>query len=127
MSFFEVKLSGNPSFGVSRTISNTLMHLNERYLKGNRERVVISIDYLARDHWFVRGRSLIDLDQNLLMVTLTPLEDLAEDVRASFVLAAFLAFEDVIGDLHPQSSVRVFNQSGTFLYYKYFQDDGNLI
>jgi 4-oxalocrotonate tautomerase len=123
MSLFEVKLSGNPSFGVSRTISNTLTHLNERYLHGHRDKTTVIVEYLARDILFVKGRSLSDLDQNLLTVTLTPLEDLSEDDRATFVMAAFHTFDEVIGELHSNSFIRIVNQTGSFVYYKYFQED----
>lgn len=118
MSLFEVRISGNPSFGVSRVIANTLTHLNEHYLDGKRDALAIVVDYLDRALWFVKGRVLSELDQNMVAITLTPSEDLSERQRLAFVHAAFHAFEDVIGDLNDLSYIKIIQCKESFIHYK---------
>lgn len=118
MSLFEVRISGNPSFGVSRAIANTLTHLNERYLDGKRDTLAVSVDYLDRALWFVQGNVLSALDQNMVALTLTPAEDLSEPARAAFVHAAFHAFDDVIGDLNKLSYIKIIQRTESFIHYK---------
>ena len=118
MSLFEVRISGNPSFGVSRVIANTLTHLDAHYLDGQRDALAIVVDYLDRALWFVKGRVLSELDQNMVAITLTPSEDLTEQQRLAFVHAAFHAFEDVIGDLNNLSYIKIIQCNASFIHYK---------
>ena len=119
MSFFEVKLSGNPSFSVSRAISNTLTRLNETYLRGVSTRMAVCIDYLDHSLWFVKGMSLAEVDQNMMSICMTIEQELAEDQYAVFAQAVFHAFDDVIGDLHELSSLRIVGPQTTRVHYKY--------
>ena len=118
MSFFEVKLSGNPSSSVSRAISNTLTHLNETYLRGERLHTAVCIDYLDHSQWFVKGISLAEVDRNMMSIAMTIEQELAEDQYAVFAKAVFHSFDDVIGDLHELSSLRIIGPQTTRLHYK---------
>lgn len=108
MPILNVKVSAERSPEMTMSISCLLLDLTTRILKKKSEVTSITIDYVDPDDWIIGGKSLSELGKKSFYfdVKITD-ETNTKAEKAAYILAAFNAFDQLLGDLHPVSYVYV--------------------
>ena len=103
-----LKISGPADPALVRRVVPELTQLTCTLLDKEPERTTVIIDFVPHDVWFIAGHSLAELGKNAfrLQVTITD-ETSTKQQKAAFHRAAFAALSDLIGNLHPHSSIHV--------------------
>ncbi|HYQ46317.1 MAG TPA: 4-oxalocrotonate tautomerase family protein [Polyangiaceae bacterium] len=129
MPIINVKLSETPSPILIQKVSQTVLELTTRILRKRRDVTSIALDFVPREHWIVggvslaaQGKSSFYLDIKVVSATNT------KDEKAAYVAAMFKAFDELLGDLHPESYVYVhdvaaeaYGYGGVTQEYRYIQ------
>jgi 4-oxalocrotonate tautomerase len=122
MAIFNVKVSGRKSVDTTNSISEMLLDLNLRYLKGRKEFTVVVVEYLDRDTWVVGGKPLSEQSKSCLVMNVTVSDAITNEDKSMFINETFSAFNHLLGDLHEDCyiSIQQFNRD-SFSYNRSFE------
>ena len=108
MPILNVKVSRPASAELTREISETLLELTSRILRKKRELTAITIDYVPPEQWIVGGQSLARQGMNSFYFDIKVVDGTnTKDEKAQYISAAFGAFAQLLGRLHPESYIYV--------------------
>lgn len=108
MPILNVKVSARKSPEMTKSISGLLLDLTTRILKKKPEVTSIAIDYVDPDDWIVGGKSLSELGKNSVYFDIKITDETnTKAEKAEYILAAFNAFSQLLGDLHEVSYIYV--------------------
>jgi len=101
-------VSGEPDQALTSRLVADISKLTCQVLKKELDRTAMLVRYHPREQWFIAGRSLTEHGKNAfrLEVTITD-ETNTKAEKAKYHKAAFALLEDIIGNLHPHSSIHV--------------------
>lgn len=108
MPILNVKVSAKRSPEMTKSISGLLLDLTMRILKKKPEVTSIAIDYVDPDDWIVGGKSLSELGKRSVYFDIKITDETnTKAEKAEYILAAFNAFSQLLGDLHEVSYIYV--------------------
>lgn len=108
MPILNVKVSAKKSPEMTKSISGLLLDLTTRILKKKPEVTSIAIDYVAPDDWIVGGKSLSELGKKSVYFDIKITNETnTKAEKVEYILAAFNAFSQLLGDLHEVSYIYV--------------------
>lgn len=108
MPILNVKVSAKKSPEMTKSISGLLLDLTTRILKKKPEVTSIAIDYVDPDDWIVGGKSLSELGKRSVYFDIKITDETnTKAEKAEYILAAFNAFSQLLGDLHEVSYIYV--------------------
>jgi 4-oxalocrotonate tautomerase len=108
MPILNVKVSVKKSPEMTKSISGILLDLTTRILKKKPEVTSIAIDYVDPDDWIIGGKSLSELDKKTIYFDIKITDETnTKAEKVEYILAAFNAFSQLLGDLHEVSYVYV--------------------
>ncbi len=77
-------------------------------LKKNSFETMVIVRYVENDDWFIDGKSLAEWGKNSFRLEVTVVDETcSKDQKAAYQKAIYIAMEQAIGNLHPQSNVHV--------------------
>jgi 4-oxalocrotonate tautomerase len=108
MPILNVKVSTKKSPEMTKSISGLLLDLTTRILKKKPEVTSIAIDYVDPDDWIIGGKSLSELGKKSIYFDIKITDETnTKAEKVEYILAAFNAFSQLLGDLHEVSYVYV--------------------
>lgn len=108
MPILNVKVSAKKSPEMTKSISGRLLDLTTRILKKKPEVTSIAIDYVDPDDWIVGGKSLSELGKKSVYFDIKITDETnTKAEKVEYILAAFDAFSQLLGDLHEVSYIYV--------------------
>lgn len=108
MPFLNVKVSAKESPEMTKSISDLLLDLTTRVLKKKPEVTSIAIDYIDPDNWIIGGKTLSELGKRSVYFDIKITDETnTKAEKAEYILAAFDAFRELLGDLHEVSYIYV--------------------
>lgn len=108
MPILNVKVSAKKSPEMTKSISGLLLDLTTRILKKKPEVTSIAIDYVDPDDWIVGGKSLSELGKMSVYFDIKITDETnTKAEKVEYILAAFNAFSQLLGDLHEVSYIYV--------------------
>lgn len=108
MPILNVKVSAKKSPEMTKSISGLLLDLTSRILKKKPEVTSIAIDYVDPDDWIVGGKSLSELGKMSVYFDIKITDETnTKAEKVEYILAAFNAFSQLLGDLHEVSYIYV--------------------
>lgn len=108
MPILNVKVSAQPQPELSARINSGLVDLTQRILRKNPEVTAVAIDYVPPEHWYVGGKSLKERGQSSFYFDIKVVDSTnTKDEKARYVAEAFKFFEQLLGDLHPESYIHI--------------------
>lgn len=108
MPILNVKVSAKKSTEMTKSISGLLLDLTTRILKKKPEVTSIAIDYVDPDDWIVGGKSLSELGKMSVYFDIKITDETnTKAEKVEYILAAFSAFSQLLGDLHEVSYIYV--------------------
>jgi 4-oxalocrotonate tautomerase len=108
MPILNVKVSAKKSPEMTKSISGLLLDLTTRILKKKPEVTSIAIDYVDPDDWIVGGKSLSELGKRSVYFDIKITDETnTKAEKVEYILAAFNAFSQLLGDLHEVSYIYV--------------------
>jgi 4-oxalocrotonate tautomerase len=108
MPILNVKVSAKKSPEMTKSISGLLLDLTTRILKKKPEVTSIAIDYVDPDDWIVGGKSLSELGKKSVYFDIKITDETnTKAEKVEYILAAFNAFSQLLGDLHEVSYIYV--------------------
>lgn len=108
MPILNVKVSAKKSPEMTKSISGLLLELTTRILKKKPEVTSIAIDYVDPDDWIVGGKSLSELGKRSVYFDIKITDETnTKAEKVEYILAAFNAFSQLLGDLHEVSYMYV--------------------
>jgi len=121
MAIFNVKVSGRKSIKTTSSISETLLDLNLKHLRGRKDFTVVLVEYQSRDTWVVAGEPLAEHNKSCLILNVTVSDSVTNEEKTLFIKEAFAAFNALLGDLHEDCyiSIQQFNKD-SFSYNRPF-------
>lgn len=121
MAIFTIKVSGNKSYGTTKSISNVILDMNLKYLRGRKDYTVVMVEYIPLDLWVIGGVPLSEQQKNCMIMNVTISDLINDEEKANFIRETFVALNEVLGDLHQDSyiSIHQFDQN-SFSYNRPF-------
>lgn len=108
MPILNVKVSTKKSPEMTKSISGLLLDLTTRILKKKPEVTSIAIDYVDPDDWIIGGKSLSELGKKSVYFDIKITDETnTKAEKVEYILAAYNAFSQLLGDLHEVSYVYV--------------------
>ena len=108
MPILNVKVSAAPSPDLSAHINAGLVDLTQRILRKNPEVTAVAIDYVPPEHWYVGGKSLRERRQNSFYFDIKIVDGTnTKDEKSRYLAESFKFFEQLLGDLHPESYIHI--------------------
>ena len=108
MPILNVKVSATPSPDLSAQINAGLVDLTQRILRKNPEITAVAIDYVPPEHWYVGGKSLRERRQNSFYFDIKIVDGTnTKDEKSRYLAESFKFFEQLLGDLHPESYIHI--------------------
>ena len=108
MPILNVKVSATPSPDLSAHINAGLVDLTQRILRKNPEVTAVAIDYVPPEHWYVGGKSLRERRQNSFYFDIKIVDGTnTKDEKSRYLAESFKFFEQLLGDLHPESYIHI--------------------
>jgi 4-oxalocrotonate tautomerase len=107
MAIFTLRVSGNKSYSMTKSISQIVMEMNLKYLRGRADFTAILIDYLPVDVWVIGGTTLSEQEKNCLIMHVSVSNMVTSDEKKIFISETFKALNQVIGDLHEDSYINI--------------------
>ncbi len=108
MPILNVKVSAKKSPEMTKSISGLLLDLTTRILKKKPEVTSIAIDYVDPDDWIVGGKSLSELGKRSVYFDIKITDETnTKAEKVEYILAAFNAFSQLLGNLHEVSYIYV--------------------
>jgi len=108
MPILNVKVSAKKTPEMTKSISGLLLDITTRILKKKPEVTSIAIDYVDPDDWIVGGKSLSELGKKSVYFDIKITDETnTKAEKIEYILAAFNAFSQVLGDLHEVSYIYV--------------------
>lgn len=108
MPILNVKVSATPSPDLSAQINAGLVDLTQRILRKNPEVTAVAIDYVPPEHWYVGGKSLRERRQNSFYFDIKIVDGTnTKDEKSRYLAESFKFFEQLLGDLHPESYIHI--------------------
>jgi 4-oxalocrotonate tautomerase len=101
-------VSGDPDPALTNRLAAEISELTCQVLKKEIERTAVIIRYQPADQWFIAGRPLSAYGKNAfrLEVTITD-ETNTKDEKARYHKDGFALLSQIIGNLHPHSSIHL--------------------
>lgn len=111
-------VSGQPDAALTRQLAERLTQLTCEVLKKERARTRVIIQYVPADQWFIAGSLLSEDGRNsfALEVTLTG-ETNTRTEKADYHRAAYALLAEMLGKLHPHSSIHTLDCQPTSYGY----------
>ena len=121
MAIFTIKVSGNKSYGTTKSISKVILDMNLQYLRGRKDYTVVMVEYIPLDLWVIGGVPLSEQQKNCMIMNVTISDLINDEEKANFIRETFVALNEVLGDLHQDSyiSIHQFDQN-SFSYNRTF-------
>lgn len=108
MPILNVKVSAKKSPEMTKSISSLLLDITTRILKKKPEVTSIAIEYVDPDDWIVGGKSLSELGKMSVYFDIKITDETnTKAEKVEYILAAFNAFSQLLGDLHEVSYIYV--------------------
>lgn len=108
MPILNVKVSAKRSPEMTKSISGLLLDLTTRILKKKPEVTSVAIEYVDPDDWIVGGKSLSELGKRSVYFDIKITDETnTKAEKVEYILAAFNAFSQLLGDLHEVSYIYV--------------------
>ncbi|MFN8994620.1 MAG: tautomerase family protein [Pseudomonadota bacterium] len=108
MPILNVKVSTKKSPEMTKSISGLLLDLTTRILKKKPEVTSIAIDYVDPDDWIIGGKSLSELGKKSVYFDIKITDETnTKAEKVEYILAAYNAFSQLLGDLHEVSYIYV--------------------
>jgi 4-oxalocrotonate tautomerase len=103
-----VVISGQPDSALTHRLVEQLTKLTCHVLKKERSRTRVIVQYVPADQWFVAGHSLAEDGRKSfqLDVTITG-ETNTRSEKADYHKAAYALLAELLGNVHPHSSIHV--------------------
>lgn len=129
MPIINIKLSASPRPELIEQVSETVLELTTRILRKQRNVTSIALDFVPREHWIVGGASLAAQGKSSFYLDIKVVSGTnTKDEKAAYVAAVFKAFDELLGELHPESYVYVhdvaaeaYGYGGLTQEYRYIQ------
>jgi 4-oxalocrotonate tautomerase len=108
MPILNVKISGQRSKELTKSISKILLELTSRILHKDPEVTVIAIEYVNPEDWIVAGKSLAEHGKSSIYFDIKVTDETnTKAEKAQYIREAFDAFSKLLGDLHNESYIYV--------------------
>jgi 4-oxalocrotonate tautomerase len=110
MPILNVKVSATKSPEMSQRIAALLLELTSRVLGKKPEVTSIAIDYVDPEDWIVGGRSLAAQGKSSFYFDIRITDETnTKAEKAQYIREAFDGFGTLLGDLHEESYIHVFD------------------
>lgn len=110
MPILQVKVSAKKSSEMSQRIAAMLLDLTTRVLGKKPELTSIAIDYVDPEHWIVGGRSLAAQGKSSFYFDIRITDETnTKAEKAQYIREAFDGFGRLLGELHEESYIHVFD------------------
>ena len=108
MPILNVKVSAQRSHQMTASISNLLLELTSRILHKDPRVTSIAIDYIDPADWIVGGQTLAEQGKSSVYFDIKVTDETnTKAEKAQYIKAAFDAFSQLLGSLHPESYIYV--------------------
>ena len=108
MPILNVKVSGQRSKEMTKSISKILLELTSRILHKDPEVTAIAIEYVNPEDWIVAGKSLAEHGKSSIYFDIKVTDETnTKAEKAQYIREAFDAFSKLLGDLHNESYIYV--------------------
>ncbi len=108
MPILNVKISGQRSKELTKSISKILLELTSRILHKDPEVTAIAIEYVNPEDWIVAGKSLAEHGKSSIYFDIKVTDETnTKAEKAQYIREAFDAFSKLLGDLHNESYIYV--------------------
>ena len=108
MPILNVKVSGQRSKEMTKSISKILLELTSRILHKDPEVTAIAIEYVHPEDWIVAGKSLAEHGKSSIYFDIKVTDETnTKAEKAQYIREAFDAFSTLLGDLHNASYIYV--------------------
>ena len=108
MPILNVKISGAPNPDASKKITSLLVESTAAILGKQRDVTAVAIDYVTEDQWFVGGSTLSAQGKKTFYFDVKITEGTnTKDEIAQYIQQVFKGFEEILGELHPESYIYV--------------------
>ena len=128
MPILNVKVSGQRSKEMTKSIAKILLELTSRILHKDPEVTAIAIEYVNPEDWIVAGKSLAEHGKSSIYFDIKVTDETnTKTEKAQYIREAFDAFSKLLGDLHNESYIYVqdvratsYGFSGLTQEYRYY-------
>jgi len=108
MPILNVKVSAVKSKEMTTKIAAILLELTTRILHKDPNLTAIAIDYVDPEHWVVGGKTLAEQGKSSIYFDIKITDETnTKAEKAEYILEAFNAFAELLGDLHDESYIYV--------------------
>jgi len=108
MPIINVKVSAEKSEQLSVTIADMLLEKTSRILRKRADLTAITVDYVDPAHWIVGGKSLAAQGKSSFYFDIKVVDETnTKAEKAQYVEEVFAAFDELLGELHPESYIYV--------------------
>ena len=108
MPILNVKVSGQRSKEMTKSISKILLELTSRILHKDPEVTAIAIEYVNPEDWIVAGKSLAEHGKSSIYFDIKVTDETnTKAEKAQYIREAFDAFSKLLGNLHNESYIYV--------------------
>ena len=107
MAIFTIKLSGNKSYSMTECLSEIILEMNVKYLRGRKEFTVVIVEYLAPDLWVVGGVPLSEQDKNCFIMHVSVSDLVSKEEKKIFITETFKSLNLIVGDLHDDCYINI--------------------
>lgn len=113
-----LRISGDPNRELAQRIVPEITRLTCAVLHKKPEQTMVMLQYVAREEWFIAGKSLAEHGKNSFRLEVTVTEDTTtKEEKAAYHKAAFAALSALIGNVHPHSNIHVIDCKATSYGY----------
>ena len=108
MPILNVKVGARRSAELTRRISTTLLDLTARILGKDPRLTAIAISYVDPDDWIVGGKTLSEHGKSSFYFDIKITDETnTKAEKARYISETFVAFSEVLGNLHEESYIYV--------------------
>ncbi|AHK45939.1 hypothetical protein OV14_a0911 [Ensifer adhaerens OV14] len=108
MPIINVTVTGKADPALSQRIATVVRELTATHLRKDPTITAIVVNYADPLHWFAGGRSLAEQGTNSLWLDIKVVDGTnTKQEMASYLQAVFAGFQQLLGNLHPESYILV--------------------
>lgn len=108
MPIINVTVTGKADPALSQRIATVVSELTATHLRKDPTITAIVVNYADPLHWFAGGRSLAEQGTNSLWLDIKVVDGTnTKQEMASYLQAVFAGFQQLVGNVHPESYILV--------------------
>ena len=92
---------------MTECLSEIILEMNIKYLRGRKDFTVVLVEYLAPDLWVVGGIPLSEQEKNCFVMHVSVSDSVSNEEKKIFITETFKAFNLIVGDLHEDCYINI--------------------